>query len=161
MIIQGRALRMGDDIDTDIIIPGRYLTTTDAEKLARHCFEDLGPPYKDRLGPESVIVAGKNFGCGSSREHAAVALKATGVRAIIAVSFARIFFRNAISLGLPTVQASIEVPDGAGLEIDFDKGVIRDENGAILGDFPPYPPSVKQIVEAGGLVNYVKQRLGR
>ncbi|MFZ3086275.1 MAG: 3-isopropylmalate dehydratase small subunit, partial [Candidatus Hydromicrobium sp.] len=142
MIIKEKAIKYGDNIDTDVIIPARYLNTTDDRELASHCFEGLDKDFKEKVNERKIIVAGNNFGCGSSREHAPLSIKASGVKAIIASSFARIFFRNAINIGLPVItssQASDFIQDGDELEIDLNKGEITDVTRDKIFNINPLP----------------------
>lgn len=155
----GRAFKYGDSVDTDVIIPARYLTTDDPETLGNHVLEDLDPTFVERVRPGDVLVAGANFGCGSSREHAPIALKASGVSAVIADSFARIFFRNAINTGLPILEcpsAVRDITDGDEVEIDLAAGVVH--NRTTGGSFAAValPDFVMDIVRAGGLVEWVR-----
>ena len=155
MQFHGTAHRYGRDIDTDVIIPARYLNTSDAAELARHCLEDLDPGFVGRVRPGDVIVAEENFGCGSSREHAPVAIKAAGVAAVVAKSFARIFYRNAINIGLPILEcpAAVDaVADGHTVSIDTEAGVIRDDTTGEEFAVEPFPPFIAQIIAEGGLV---------
>ena len=127
MLVQGKAIKYGDNVDTDVIIPARYLNTSEPSELAKHCMEDLDASFAERVNDGDVIVAGKNFGCGSSREHAPIAIKASGISCVIADTFARIFYRNAINIGLPILEcpeASVDIEDGNELKIDFDTGEI-------------------------------------
>ncbi|MGA1843192.1 MAG: 3-isopropylmalate dehydratase small subunit [bacterium] len=158
-IIKGTAWRYGDNVNTDEIIPARYLNTTDPLELAQHCMEDLDSGFASRVKPGDILVGGTNFGCGSSREHAPLCIKAAKVGCVIAASFARIFFRNAINIGLPIIeseQASARIRTGDALEVHVEKGKIinrtRDEEYAIV----PYPPFMKELIESGGLMNYIK-----
>lgn len=162
MKIQGRVWRFGDDIDTDKIIPARYLTTSDPAELARHCMEDEDPAFAGRVRPGEIIVAGKNFGCGSSREHAPISIKAAGVACVIAPSFARIFYRNAINIGLPILEsAEIQgIESGHELAIDLDKGLIRDLTTGREFAAKPFPPFMQELISLGGLVNYVRKKVG-
>ena len=155
MQFHGTAHRYGRDIDTDVIIPARYLNTSDAAELARHCLEDLDPGFVGKVRPGDVIVAEENFGCGSSREHAPVAIKAAGVAAVVAKSFARIFYRNAINIGLPILEcpAAVDaVADGHTVSIDTEAGVIRDDTTGEEFAVEPFPPFIAQIIAEGGLV---------
>ncbi|HHC18786.1 MAG TPA: 3-isopropylmalate dehydratase small subunit [Euryarchaeota archaeon] len=162
MIIRGRVLKLGDNIDTDLIIPGRYLQITDFNELKKHVFEDLGKEIAERVKEGTIIVAGENFGCGSSREHAPRVLKAAGVSAVIAKSFARIFFRNAINIGLP-IFVSKDFPekaqDDSEIEIDTKEGVIRDLTSSNVFYFEPYPEFLENLINSGGLVNFVRSYL--
>lgn len=158
---KGRAWKYGDDINTDVIFPGKYTySILDPVEMARHALEDLDPEFAQKVKPGDFIVAGKNFGCGSSREQAATCLKYAGVQAVIAKSFARIFFRNAINLGLPVLQseeAVDNIEDGEEVEVDFAQGKIKGTKAVFA--FPPYPESVLEILEAGGLIPYTKKKL--
>lgn len=151
----------GDNVDTDVIIPARYLTTTDEGELARHALEDLDPGFATGVSDGDVVVAGRNFGCGSSREHAPVALKAAGVAAVVAGSFARIFFRNAINTGLPVLtspDAVREISTGDELAVDVAGGTILNVTKGMTFRSEPLPEFVRDIVRAGGLVPWVRQR---
>ncbi len=162
MAIKGRVWKFGDDINTDEIIPARYLVTTDPEELAKHVMEDADPEFPNKVQPGDIIVAGKNFGCGSSREHAPLALKGAKIGAIIAESFARIFYRNAINLGLPIIEspeAAKEIEEGDIVEVDLEKGIIRNETKGKEYTFKPLPESLQKVFEAGGLMEYAKGRL--
>jgi 3-isopropylmalate/(R)-2-methylmalate dehydratase small subunit len=158
----GKAWRYGDNVDTDVIIPARYLTTTDPGDLASHALEDLDPSFATQVEPGDVVVAGENFGCGSSREHAAICLKAAGVSAVVAGSFARIFFRNAINTGLPIFESPEAVRDtssGDEVEVDLERGVVVNVTKGREYQAEPLPEFVMDIVRAGGLVGWVKQRV--
>ena len=162
MKIHGNAYKFGDDIDTDAIIPARYLNTTDRKQLAAHCMEDADAQFAQKVRPGDVIVAGKNFGCGSSREHAPISIKGTGVSCVIASSFARIFYRNAFNMGLPILEspeASAHISEGDEVEVDFDSGVILDRTTGKTYHARPIPPFMQKLVAAGGLIEYVKQQL--
>lgn len=161
MKFKGKVFKFGDDIDTDVIIPARYLNSSDPAYLGQHCMEAISPDFAKKVTRGDIIVAGKNFGCGSSREHAPVAIKASGISCVIAKSFARIFFRNAINTGLPLFEAPEvveEVKEGDEIEIDADSGRI------IFGDreikIPEYPPFLQKIITAGGLMSYIKVNRG-
>lgn len=160
-MIKGKAWKYGDNVNTDVIFPGKYTyVSMEPEEMAQHALEDLDPDFVKKVRPGDVIVAGKNFGCGSSREQAAVCLKHAGVQAVIALSFARIFFRNAINQGLLVVQSSEAVAgieDGDEVSIDFEKGRIHTPKGTI--GFPQFPSLVLGILKAGGLIAYTKQKL--
>jgi 3-isopropylmalate/(R)-2-methylmalate dehydratase small subunit len=156
-----RAWRYGDNIDTDVIIPARYLTTTDATELSAHALEDLDPDFAASVRPGDVVVAGSNFGCGSSREHAPVALKGAGVSAVVASSFARIFFRNAINTGLPIVTCPelVEVTEsGDELVIEVSDGTVENITRGVRFESEPLPAFILEIVNCGGLVEWVKRR---
>jgi 3-isopropylmalate/(R)-2-methylmalate dehydratase small subunit len=160
----GRAFKYGDNIDTDVIIPARYLTTTDERELAAHALEDLDPHFASEVRPGDIIVAGSNFGCGSSREHAPIALKGAGVAAVVASSFSRIFFRNAINTGLPIAVAPDAVEatdDGDSVEIDPETRQIQNNTKGLTFDAEPLPDFVMEIVRSGGLVNWVRERWGQ
>ena len=164
MIIRGKVLKLGDNIDTDLIIPGRYLQITDFNELKKHIFEDLGKEVAKKVKEGTIIVAGENFGCGSSREQAPRVLKAAGVSAVIAKSFARIFFRNAINIGLPifiSKDFSEKVQDGSEIEIDTKSGVIRDLTTNNVFYFEPYPEFLESLINSGGLVNFVRSYLSK
>ncbi|WP_432645102.1 3-isopropylmalate dehydratase small subunit [Methanobrevibacter sp.] len=158
--MKGTAWKFGNDIDTDIIIPGRYLIYTDEERLSKHCMEGLDSEFNKKCKKGDFIVAGTNFGCGSSREHAPIALKGAGVSAIIAESFARIFYRNATNVGIPLLEApgiSKFIEDGDEIEIDLDKATIKSQDGEIL-TFKKLPPFMLEILEQGGLIEYLKNK---
>ena len=153
----------GDDVDTDVIIPARYLNTQSPEELASHCMEDIDVNFSHDVKEGDFIVAGENFGCGSSREHAPLAIKTCKVNAVIAKSFARIFFRNAINIGLVIIEND-KLPDetkkGDKLELDLDKGIIKNLTSGKEYTFAPYPKEIQELVAAGGLVNYTKVKMG-
>ena len=157
-----RAHKYGANIDTDVIIPARYLTTTDPTELGAHALEDLDPTFVDRVQPGDVLVAGANFGCGSSREHAPIALKAAGVSAVVAESFSRIFFRNAINTGLAVAtcpEAVAGADDGDEIEVDVEDGTVTNVTKGSRHQAEALPPFVLEIASAGGLVPWVKERL--
>jgi len=158
----GRVWKYGDDVDTDVIIPARYLNTADPTELARHCLEDLDPTFATRVRPGDVIVAGKNFGCGSSREHAPLAIKSCGVSLVVASSFARIFFRNAINIGLPLVEspeAARDIAAGERVVLDHERGALRSITTGRSWSVRPFPAFVREIIAAGGLVELIRLRL--
>ena len=162
MEFKGRAHRYGRDIDTDVIIPARYLNTSDPAELAKHCLEDLDVNFVANVEPGDIIVAEENFGCGSSREHAPICIKAAGVDAVIAKSFARIFYRNAINTGLPIMEcpeAVDAISQGDIVSVDADAGIIVDETTGQTFKAQPFPPFIREIIEAGGLINRTKARL--
>lgn len=163
MMLKGKAWKYGDNVDTDVIIPGRYINRSDPAELAKHCMEGIDPLYITRVAPGDFIVAGKNFGCGSSREHAPIAIKASGVSAVVAKSFARIFYRNAFNMGLPILEAPEAVDQidaGDVLTVDLAAGTLRNETKDRDYRFVPVPPFMQELVASGGLINYVaKQRL--
>jgi 3-isopropylmalate/(R)-2-methylmalate dehydratase small subunit len=159
VIIEGKVYTFGHDINTDEIIPARYLNTSDPQELARYCMEDSRPGFADQLEKGGIIVAGKNFGCGSSREHAPLAIKAAGVACVVAASFARIFFRNAINIGLPIVEspeAADKVREADTIRIDLIKGVIHLGSGEQLS-ITPFPPFMQAIVGKGGWMSYLRE----
>ena len=160
--MKGTAYKFGDNIDTDQIISAKYLVTTDANELGKHCMESADETFASKAKPGDVLVAGTNFGCGSSREHAPLSIKGVGVSVIIAESFARIFFRNCINIGMPIIeqlQAAKEIKPGDQLEVDLDKGVIKNLTQNKTYQAAPFPEFMQNIINAGGLMNYVKQRL--
>ena len=157
----GTAIKYGDNIDTDVIIPARYLTTSDPKELASHCMEDIDKEFAKRVQPGDIMVGGKNFGCGSSREHAPVAIKASGVPVVIASSFARIFYRNGINVGLPLLEIgddALKIHAGDTLRIDISTGKIENLTTGDTFQAPPLPGFIQDIAKAGGLINYVKAK---
>jgi 3-isopropylmalate/(R)-2-methylmalate dehydratase small subunit len=159
--LTGRALRYGDNINTDIIIPAKYLNTTDITVLAKHAMEPLDPEFKQKASTYNILVAGKNFGCGSSREHAAIVLKAAGIQAIIARSYARIFFRNAINQGIPALQikdSSTDIDQGDLLDIDLESWKLRDISKGKTMELSRLPDFLLDVLSSGGLTNYLKKR---
>ncbi len=161
--IRGRVFKFGDDINTDEIIPARYLNTSEPSELAKHVMEDADPSFPKKVKPGDIIVAGKNFGCGSSREHAPIAIKAAGIAAVIAKSFARIFYRNSINIALPifvSPEASDEIKEGDEIEIIPQEGIIKNLSTGKTYRFQPIPEEIREIFEAGGLMEYAKKRLG-
>lgn len=162
MQYRGTAHRYGRDVDTDVIIPARYLNTSDPAELAKHCLEDLDATFVERVSPGDIIVAEENFGCGSSREHAPIAIKAAGVDAVIAKSFARIFYRNAINTGLAIMECpeAVEaIRNGDVVSVDADSGVIVDETTGATFTAQPFPPFLMEIINAGGLVPRWQKKL--
>ncbi len=162
MQFKGTVFRYGRDIDTDVIIPARYLNTSDPAELAKHCLEDLDTTFVERVRPGDIIVADENFGCGSSREHAPVCIKAAGVSCVIAKSFARIFYRNSINVGLPILEcpeAVDAIRDGEVVSVDADRGVIVDETSGKTFEAQPFPPFIQEIINEGGLVARTKKML--
>lgn len=155
--IKGRVWKFGNNVDTDQIIPADYLTTANQKELARHAFEKVRPDFAKKVKSGDIIVAGKNFGCGSSREHAPRALVGSGIACVVAESFARIFYRNAVNIGLPVVECLIGVRDGGSLEIDFAKGIISSRDRSYT--FHPMPKFLLEILEQGGLLGYTKRKL--
>ena len=159
MKVSGRVFKYGDNIDTDVIIPARYLTSADPDHLKEHCMEDIDISFKDRVKPGDIMVAGKNFGCGSSREHAPVAIKASGISLVIAEDFARIFYRNSINVGLPILEcpeAAQKIDEGDEIEADFDTGVIKDITTGESFNAKAFPEFIKNIMANGGLVGYTR-----
>ena len=155
----GNAIKYGDNIDTDVIIPARYLNTTDPKELASHCMEDIDKEFAKRVQTGDVMVGGKNFGCGSSREHAPIAIKESGISCVIAATFARIFYRNAINIGLPIVEcpeASEKIQPGDQISVDFDTGVITNLTKGERYQGEPVPAFIQGIISAGGLMNAIK-----
>ena len=154
--IGGKLIKFGDNVNTDVIIPGRYLISIDPQELAKHAFEPLGPETQKRLWASQVVVGGKNFGCGSAREQAASCLIGAGIKAVLAKSFSRVFFRNCINTGLPAIdcpEAAEAATDGSEVSIDLARGVVS--VGGKSFSFAPYPDSLKQILDAGGLIPYL------
>jgi 3-isopropylmalate/(R)-2-methylmalate dehydratase small subunit len=161
-MLKGKAFRLGDNVDTDVIIPARYLTTFDPEVLKLHCLEDLDPGFAAKVRPGDMIVAGANFGCGSSREHAPLAIKAVGVSVVIARSFARIFYRNAINIGLPILEcaeAAAAAADGDELEVDLAAGRIKDLTTGAEWQAQPLPDFMRELIADGGLIQHTGKRL--
>lgn len=160
MNTKGKAFRYPDNVDTDVIIPARYLNTSDARELALHCMEDIDREFVNRVQPGDVIVAGWNFGCGSSREHAPLVIKTCGTGCVIAKSFARIFYRNAINIGLPILeceQAAQEIEAGHEVTVDFDTGIITDVTTGKSYQAQPFPPFIQNIIKCGGLLNSLRE----
>lgn len=161
MKANGTVHKYGDNVDTDVIIPARYLNSSDPKELAKHCMEDIDKDFVIKVKPGDIIVADKNFGCGSSREHAPIAIKAAGVSCVIAETFARIFYRNAINIGLPIIecpQAAKEIKNGDIVEIDFDSGVITDVTTGGTYQGQAFPPFMQKIIAAEGLMNYINTK---
>ncbi|SEP87903.1 3-isopropylmalate/(R)-2-methylmalate dehydratase small subunit [Lachnospiraceae bacterium RM5] len=161
MKAQGIVHKYGDNVDTDVIIPARYLNAPDAEELAKHCMEDIDKDFATRVNKGDIIVATKNFGCGSSREHAPIAIKASGVSCVIAETFARIFYRNAINIGLPIIEckeASLDIDNGDEVEIDFDSGVIVNKTKNHTYQGQAFPEFMQNIIKAEGLINYINNK---
>jgi len=160
-VITGKVSKFGDNIDTDLIIAARYLNTSDPHELAKHVMEDADPDFVKKMQPGDIIVAGENFGCGSSREHAPIALKAAGVAAVVAKSFARIFYRNAFNMGLPIFELpdTDKINEGDLISIEMDKGVIVDLNKKVEYTFQPIPEFMQELLACGGLINYAKAEM--
>ncbi len=161
MNAQGTAYKYGDNVDTDVIIPARYLAIQDKNELAEHCMEDIDKDFVKKIKKGDIVVAGKNFGCGSSREHAPLVIKVSGVSCVIAETFARIFYRNAINIGLPIIEckaASEGIDDGDEVEIDFDSGKIYNKTKNEEYQGQPFPEFMQRIIKAEGLVNYINEK---
>lgn len=161
MKAQGTAIKYGDNIDTDVIIPARYLNTTDHAELAKHCMEDIDKEFVNKVKSGDIMIGGANFGCGSSREHAPIAIKASGISCVIAKDFARIFFRNSINIGLPILEceaASKDIDEGDEVAIDFDTGVITNITKNKTYQAVAFPPFMQDIINAGGLIEQIKNK---
>ena len=161
MKANGRVYKYGDNVDTDVIIPARYLNSSDPAELAQHCMEDIDKDFVKKVQKGDIIVAAKNFGCGSSREHAPIAIKAAGVSCVIAETFARIFYRNAINIGLPIIEcaeAANGIEEGDEVEIDFDSGMIYNKTKGTEYKGQAFPKKKKKIIAAEGLINYINNR---
>ena len=157
----GRVFKYGDNVDTDVIIPARYLNSSDPKELATHCMEDIDKDFVKNVKEGDIIVANKNFGCGSSREHAPIAIKASGVSCVIAETFARIFYRNAINIGLPIIEckeAAENIDAGDEVEVDFDSGMIYDKTKGTSYQGQAFPEFMQKLIAAGGLVNYTNHK---
>ena len=157
----GRVFKYGDNVDTDVIIPARYLNSSDPKELATHCMEDIDKDFVNNVKAGDIMVANKNFGCGSSREHAPIAIKAAGVSCVIADTFARIFYRNAINIGLPIIEcpeAAEGIDAGDQVEIDFDSGRIYNRTKGTEFQGQAFPPFMQELISAGGLVNYINSK---
>ena len=162
MQAKGNAIKYGDNVDTDVIIPARYLNTSDPEELAKHCMEDLDAEFINKVKNGDIMVAGKNFGCGSSREHAPIAIKASGISCVIAETFARIFYRNAINIGLPILEcpeASKDIEDGDEVKIDFETGEIINLTKNKTYKSMPFPEFMQEIIKNNGLIDYIKNNI--
>lgn len=162
MQLNGTVIKYGDNVDTDVIIPARYLNTIDKKELASHCMEDLDTTFTSRVKPGDIMVGGENFGCGSSREHAPIAIKASGISCVIASTFARIFYRNAINIGLAILEcdeAAQDIQNGDQIKVDFDTGLIENLTTGKTYQAEPFPPFIQNIIQKGGLLNSIKDRL--
>ena len=162
MIAQGKVHKYGDNVDTDVIIPARHLNDPSPAALASHCMEDIDKDFASTVQPGDIIVAGPNFGCGSSREHAPLAIKSCGVKCVIAPSFARIFYRNAINIGLAILEcdeAAKDIKNGDEVKVDFDTGLIENLTTGKTYQAEPFPPFIQNIIEKGGLLNSIQDRL--
>ena len=161
--IVGNCWKYDDNVDTDVIIPARYLNTSDEKELAKHCLEDLDKDFAKNVKHDDIIVAGENFGCGSSREHAPLAIKASGISVVIAKSFARIFFRNAINIGLPILenaQAANDAQKGDKISVDLQNGIIKNITKNKEYKCEKFPPEIQDLIAQGGFINYTKKKLG-
>lgn len=162
MKAKGKAIKYKDNVDTDVIIPARYLNTSDPAELASHCMEDLDKDFSKKVSKGDIIVGGKNFGCGSSREHAPIAIKASGISCVIATTFARIFYRNAINIGLPILEcpeASEAISDGDQVEIDFNTGLITNVTKNETYKGVPFPAFMQEIIGSEGLIGYIRKQV--
>lgn len=158
---KGTVIKYGDNVDTDVIIPARHLASSDPKDLAAHCMEDIDDSFVKRVKDGDIMVALKNFGCGSSREHAPIAIKASGISCVIAETFARIFYRNAINIGLPIIEcpeAAREINEGDTVSVDFDEGLITDETTGKSYKAQPFPEFMQGLIDAGGLIGYINQK---
>ena len=158
---RGKVFKYGDNVDTDVIIPARYLNSSDPNELSTHCMEDIDKEFVSKVKKGDIIVAGKNFGCGSSREHAPISIKASGVSCVIAETFARIFYRNSINIGMLIIEcpeASKEIEQGDDVEIDFNTGIIKDITKGTTYQGQSFPEFMQKIIAAGGLVNYINEK---
>ena len=158
---KGHVFKYGDNVDTDVIIPARYLNSSDPKELALHCMEDIDKDFVKNVKAGDIMVANKNFGCGSSREHAPISIKAAGVSCVIAETFARIFYRNAINIGLPIIEcpeAAKAIEAGDEVEVDFDSGIITDKTKNTSYQGQAFPPFMQKIIDCEGLVNYINQK---
>ena len=161
MKAKGHVFKYGDNVDTDVIIPARYLNATKGEELAKHCMEDIDKEFVNQVQKGDIMVANKNFGCGSSREHAPLAIKCAGISCVIAETFARIFFRNAINIGLPIIEcpdAAKSIQAGDEVEVDFDSGVITNQTTGQSFVGQPFPEFMQKIISAGGLIPYINEK---
>ena len=157
----GTVIKYGDNVDTDVIIPARHLASSDPKDLAAHCMEDIDETFVKRVKEGDIMVARKNFGCGSSREHAPIAIKASGISCVIAETFARIFYRNAINIGLPIIEcpeAAREINEGDTVSVDFDEGLITNETTGKSYKAQPFPEFMQGLIDAGGLIGYINQK---
>lgn len=164
LVLRAKAWKYGDNIDTDVIIPARYLASSDPKFLAQHCMEDIDAEFVKKAEEGDFIVGGKNFGCGSSREHAPIAIKATGISCVIAKSFARIFYRNAFNMGLPILEcpeAVDGIDDGDEIEVNLSTGMIRNLRSGAEFSANPIPPFMQELIEAGGLIGYARSRIAK
>jgi 3-isopropylmalate/(R)-2-methylmalate dehydratase small subunit len=163
-MIKGKVIKYGNNVDTDVIIPARYLSTSDPKELADHCMEDLDKDFKTKIAAGDIMVAGKNFGCGSSREHAPIAIKASGIGCIIAETFARIFYRNSINIGLPIMEcteAAKDIEEKDEVSVDVTTGIITNITKNKTYTAVPFPEFMQKIIDADGLINYIKQEVDK
>ncbi len=161
MKANGNVIKYGDNVDTDVIIPARYLNSSDPKELAQHCMEDIDKDFVNKVKPGDIMVGGKNFGCGSSREHAPISIKASGISCVIAETFARIFYRNSINIGLPIMEcpeAAKAIKDGDEVEVDFDSGIITDKTTGETFKGQAFPEFMQRIINAEGLINYINSK---
>ncbi len=161
-MVSGKVFKYGDNVDTDVIIPARYLNAPDPAELAKHCMEDIDAAFATAVQPGDIMVGGANFGCGSSREHAPIAIRASGIRCVIAASFARIFYRNSINIGFPILEcpeAAAAISNGDAVSVDFSTGMIRDDTTGESFQAAALPPFIQKIVEHDGLLPYLKARM--
>lgn len=162
MIAKGKAIKYGDNVDTDVIIPARYLNSSEPAELAAHCMEDIDAEFVNKVEKGDIIIASKNFGCGSSREHAPIAIKASGISCVVAKTFARIFYRNSINIGLPILECEElydESDEGDKIEVDFDAGEIRNMTKGKTFKTQPFPEFMQEIIENDGLVGYIQKNM--
>ena len=162
MIAKGKAIKYGSNVDTDVIIPARYLNSSDPAELAAHCMEDIDADFINKVEKGDIIIASKNFGCGSSREHAPIAIKASGISCVIAKTFARIFYRNSINIGLPILECEElydESDEGDRIEVDFDTGIIKNVTKGKTFRTQPFPEFMQEIIENDGLVGYIRNNM--
>lgn len=163
-MIYGNVIKYGDNIDTDVIIPARHLNTSEPKDLALHCMEDVDKDFSKKVKSGDIMVAGKNFGCGSSREHAPIAIKASGISCVIAETFARIFYRNAVNIGLPIMEcpeAAKDIEEGNDISIDFNTGIITNRTKGKTYSAAPFPKFMQKVMESDGLINYIKKEVGK
>ncbi len=161
MKANGKAIKYGDNVDTDVIIPARYLNSSDPKELAGHCMEDIDKEFVNKVQPGDIMIGGKNFGCGSSREHAPIAIKASGISCVIAETFARIFYRNSINIGLPIMEcpeAAGAISEGDEVEVDFDSGIITNITTGESFKGQAFPEFMQKIIDAEGLINYINRK---
>lgn len=161
MKAQGKAIKYGDNVDTDVIIPARYLNSSDPKELAQHCMEDIDKDFVNKVQPGDIMIGGKNFGCGSSREHAPISIKASGIACVIAETFARIFYRNSINIGLPIMEcpeAARSINEGDEVEVDFDSGIITNVTTGDTFKGQAFPEFMQKIIDSEGLINYINRK---